>query len=117
MFVPTLPQFNMLMDVWNWPRTPAANLPDFEDVTCQPYYEARRWITLSNGYFNVRTPADHTKFFDVGSILELAPGSTRFVRVDWCVVMHEGFPNEYWSLRVVLCDGNGAPTSTSFLPP
>lgn len=101
----TLPEFNLTLDHWHFPHTPAAGPADEFDIPCQLY---RHWgypVNLHN--ITIRIPMGASTQLSFGDIFEAPVGSGRFYRATTAGIFHEGFVNEYWAVSGPRCDTFG----------
>lgn len=105
----TLPNFNLLMNVWRNPRVPASGGPDVANLACQLYLNTRGtfdllpgaraqwvppvWLRIAPGVF-LAAPND---------LYEVVAGGTRYYLYRWDERTHLGFPNAYDSILVEQC--------------
>lgn len=114
----TLPNFNILCDVWILPAKPADGPPTHVDIPCQLYRNSRladnnspraqlRLSTLSS-------PLVPTSGSGAAGnpIVECPSGSGNFYRAERGEFMHRGFPNEYVSVDVTPCQLSGVRIDT-----
>jgi len=121
----TVPQFPLLMDIWQcaFPDDAAAA---YTEVPCAVYSNPRRfqsaYVTnageyyfgwLDKPYVTVRfgrvAPFNNNWFTDWSISCVAAPRDCPFyLRVAWGEVMHQGFPNCYNVLYCLPCDSSGA---------
>jgi hypothetical protein len=112
----TLPQFNLLADVWYCGRVPDDGDPDAENITVQLYLNPRgpfgmndqftEFTTLFPPMF-VRMPLSAVSEWEQSNIWEIPAESGRYYLVVFKERMHQGFPNEYLLAQCVQCDAEG----------
>jgi len=112
----TVPVFNILCDVWNAGKTPAADAPDTENVPCQFYVNSRGTFDVQPCEIEVytpplwvRLPIDQIGVWEAGQIFEVASESGRYYRARFKERMHYGFSNQYLIVVVVQCNAAGEP--------
>lgn len=112
----TVPVFNILCDVWNAGKTPAADPPDTENVPCQFYVNSRGTFDVQPCELEVytpplwvRLPIDQIGIWEAGQIFEVASESGRYYRARFKERMHYGFSNQYLIIVVVQCNSLGIP--------
>lgn len=112
----TVPDFNLLADLWFGTATPGADAPDVEDQECQLYIPSRGLLDIEPGTqlfwvppIYLRMPIANLINWTSLTVVEVVPGSQRYYRARWKEIMHEGFPNEYLMCIVEQCDEDGVP--------
>lgn len=112
----TVPDFNVLCDVWSVGTVPDDDAPAFENVACQFYiYSRGSWdiqpceLELYHPPIGVRFPVAAATPWEDGQVFEVPPGSGRYYRARFKERVHLGFPNEYLVCYVVQCQGDGRP--------
>jgi hypothetical protein len=109
----TLPDFNLLANVWTAGRVPSSGAPDVANVPLQVYVFSR--MTYDNAESTpspviptiiLRLPTS-TYLPVVGDVFDELSFSPDYYRVQWVQRMHIGFPNEYVAAVSVQCDVNG----------
>jgi len=112
----TVPQFNLLMDVWFSGHVPSVDLPDAENVPVQFYLYSRGTfdvqpceLELYTPPIWLRLPTSETANFVSGQVFECPAESGRYYRARFKERMHQGFPNEYLIVVVVQCNSAGVP--------
>jgi len=109
----SLPNFNLLCDIWREPHVPGTDPPDVVGVPCQVYSQTRvdyQWEVntplLSWPAQMIRLPPDNY------------PDDFRFVKITNLTAPyyfslyashpeHLGFPNSYFALFGIPCDDHG----------
>lgn len=114
----TPPQFNVLCDVWVFPRVPRLDLPDYENEACQFYVTPKGQFFLEPVPFTWFPPPIYLRFpyasalvWEKLFIAECPPESGRYFRAYWKEILHLGFPNQYRLVIVEQCDDMGQPIS------
>ena len=109
----TLPTFNLTMDIWRDPRTPASGAPDLSGVPVQMYLESRPQIDIEYddpGFWVppiiLRSPKLSFTPRSGDLYLIVLHGSSYFYLYRWWEYYHAGFPNEYQAVLVIHCDGS-----------
>lgn len=103
----TLPNFNLLADVYRLASPPPAGPPQYSGVTVQLYANSR--MTYWDwSYMSIRTPKAPSRTYLVGDIWESPAGTARYWKAVYTERIHEGFPNEYWAIRAWRCNAAGA---------
>jgi len=110
----TVPDFNLLMDVWNSGNTPAAGDPDSENVPVQFYLYSRGSFDVQPCELELYTPpiwlrmpvADKAVWI-AGQVFEVPAESGRYYRARFKEIMHQGFTNQYLVVVVVQCNDEG----------
>jgi len=112
----TVPNFNLLADVWNAGHTPADDPPDEENVPCQFYLYSRGTFDVDPCELELYTPPIWLRFQSVdagivslGQVFEVEPETGRYYRARFKEIMHYGFPNQYLIVVVVQCTSDGIP--------
>jgi hypothetical protein len=112
----TVPQFNLLCDIWNAGHVPSVDDPDAENVPCQFYLYSRGTfdvqpceLELYTPTIWIRLPIGETANFVSGQVFECPAESGRYYRARFKERMHQGFPNEYLIVVVVQCTEDGVP--------
>lgn len=112
----TVPNFNVLVDVWDAGAVPADDDPDYENVTCQFYVYSRVSfdvqpceLELYTPAIQVRMPVSTAAIWASGQIFECPAESARYYRARFKERVHLGFPNEYLVVYVVQCNSEGWP--------
>lgn len=111
--IPTIPVFNLLVNVWFTGNTPLAGPPDLLDLPAQLYINTRIgfdaqpgsrtswfppiWIRIASGSYTSSQ----------GDIFEVDAGSGFYYKHRMWERIHLGFPNEYWAILVDTCTDNG----------
>lgn len=117
----TLPQFNLLADIWLTDTAPDAFPAAFTNFPCQKYINRgvpTNWSVgvWANGVYFVELrfpldePFDPTLMHDwqLGYVLVPNSGSTFYRVHDWNI-RHEGFDNAYACVSAHKCDETGFP--------
>jgi len=112
----TVPDFNLLMDVWNAGKIPAADLPDSENVPVQFYLYSRGSFDIQPCELELytppiwlRLPVAENAVWIAGQVFECPAESGRYYRARFKEIMHQGFPNQYLVTVVVQCNEFGIP--------
>lgn len=112
----TVPQFNLLCDIWNAGHVPSVDDPDAENVPCQFYLYSRGTfdvqpceLELYTPPIWIRLPVAETANFTSGQVFECPAESGRYYRARFKERMHQGFTNEYLVVVVVQCNSHGVP--------
>lgn len=112
----TVPNFNLLADVWDSGHNPAANDPDEENVPCQFYLYSRGTFDVQPCELELYTPPIWLRFpknqeaiVNASQVFEVPAESGRYYRARFKERMHQGFPNEYLIVVVVQCNDEGVP--------
>jgi len=113
----TPPNFNILADIWMPPANPAAGPPTFTAVACQQYVYSRtpelslhpqsgRWLPV----IIIRVPfafpitiVPDMIWKQTGSL----PNGPKYYKVQWVVLMHAAFTNQYYAQYCFECNANG----------
>jgi len=121
----TLPQFNLLVDLWVTNLSPDAMsyVPTYTNVPAQRYIQ--RIIVGSygigfwtNGLFVSEWrmaysggPFDGANLVDIATLgyISLTSDNGVFWRIHDCEIRHHGFPNEYLAFIGTKCDATGFP--------
>jgi len=110
----TLPEFNVLIDVWDSGNLPADDPPDFENVTVQFYVYSRVSfdvqpcnLELYQPPIQIRLPVSTSAIWVSSQIYEVPAESGRYYRARFKERVHLGFPNEYLVVYVVQCQDDG----------
>jgi len=110
----TVPQFNILVDVWDAGHVPDDDAPDFENVTGQLYVYSRVSfdvqpcdLELYQPALQLRLPLDVLAIWVSSQVYEIPAESGRYYRARFKERVHIGFPNEYLVAYVVQCNGAG----------
>lgn len=111
------PNFNTGCSIWKRPAVPAVNLPTFTGVLLQIYIYSRSPELLfhpgSGRYLPliiIREPYSAANKLAVDDIVQhtshpAAPD--QFLRVQYALHMHVGFPNQYFAYPSLRCNANG----------
>lgn len=117
----TLPDFNLVMDVWVSPNTPFGGGPaDFAAVPCQLYVNNKPFDSIDAATFKDFFPHSfiRIKREERNIMGPLVKSIWQWTDVDslvwqwtvaWWSQIHPGFPNEYIELCVNQCDTAGNP--------
>lgn len=117
----TPPQYNLRVDEWIPPNTPALGPPDRTGLECQLFTDTRmggiEQINTSPIDYYYYEPAILFRHPDVltrarGTIHNLGPGSTNYYRMKNSYIMHPGFPNEYVADLHAQCNADGSMPET-----
>jgi hypothetical protein len=109
----TLPNFNLLFDMWVDPDVPSAVPPTFSDIPCQVYVHAKADIDQINAggndwvppiYLRVPLSRPRPQVRDVVQVKYLA---LDYYVVTWTQNIHMGFPNEYVMVLIKHCTSGG----------
>jgi len=110
----TLPQFNVLCDIWDAGNVPVDDDPDYENVTVQFYVYSRVSfdvqpceLELYQPPIQIRMPVAVVAIWETGQVFEVPAESGRYYRARFKEKLHLGFPNEYLVAYVVQCDDRG----------
>jgi len=111
------PNFNLLLDTWAPPATPAANPPTFTNVACQLYAYSRlpelMFHPASGRYLPliiIRLPFAFPVQVKPDWIFRTNSSPTQgtfYYKVQYVQEMHAGFPNRYFALYTLQCNANG----------
>jgi hypothetical protein len=111
------PNFNVLLNLWTPPATPAGNPPTFTNIACQLYVYSRipeLYLHPPSGKYLpliiIRLPDAFPIQIKVDWIFGETPPIPQVVtyyKVQFFQHMHAGFPNRYWGLYCVQCNSNG----------
>lgn len=112
------PDYNLLVDEWIPPNTPAAGPPDNTGLLCQFFIDSRmggieQLDTSPATYLPAiifRHPSTLTRVR--GTIHNLGAGDTRYFAMKNSYPMHPGFPNEYVADLHRQCNANGTSPET-----
>jgi len=107
-----LPNFNLSASWWKFGDTPADDFPTETEIPCQVYRLAKQPSVQSIATLRIPIEYSFLEFpatFGVLSnpIVECPEGSGTYYRIQGCVWMHRGFPNEYLAMRGDPCLDNG----------
>jgi len=108
-----LPNFNVLISVWNFPHTPSADPPDHVDIPCQVYFNTRGMLDITPGSFGTWDPPIFLRiplgaFIPVRTdIAAVQPALNDCYLVRWVQNAHIGFDNEYQAALVEQCKTDG----------
>jgi hypothetical protein len=112
----TVPQFNLLCDIWNAGHVPSVDDPDAENVPCQFYLYSRGTfdvqpceLELYTPPIWIRMPIAEEALFVSGQVFECPAESGRYYRARFKERMHQGFANQYLIVVVVQCNDAGVP--------
>ncbi len=108
----TLPNFNLTLAIWREPRIPDDGPADIEDEACALYLYNRLDRDVVAGTYPSYTPqiilrARTTWHPQVGDIYQVAGNGITYYAHRWGHLIHQGFPNEYWSVSVEMVDSAG----------
>lgn len=108
-----LPAFNLLYDFWTAGHTPNTSPPDVAAVPAQCYFNSRSFVDVTPGAASIWVPSIFVRIPlgiylpVVGDICGQVIPPADYYKVRLIQYTHRGFPNEYISLLVEQCDGNG----------
>lgn len=108
----TIPQYNLELLVWRSGNTPFADDPDIDDQVCQLYIHNRHNQDITPGGLTSWVPPIilriPTGFQPIpGDIYGVGGNAITFYKHRWSHLMHWGFPNQYVSVVVEMCDDTG----------
>lgn len=112
------PDYNLTVDEWIPPNTPALGPPDRTMLRCQIYIDPRLGgIEQDEFSFGFYTPPIIFRHPDTltrarGTIHNEGPGSTSYYRMVWSQVEHLGFPNQYIMAIHIQCNSDGSSPQT-----
>lgn len=97
----TLPNFNLLADVWVVGSDPTTQVPDFIDVPVQLYFKQNFNDNNDTRYYIRMATLAVTSVF-VGTNFKIKNAGVAngvFFESSSSAWVHLGFPNEYWSVQ------------------
>jgi hypothetical protein len=110
----TLPNFNLLADIYDPAFPPPIGPSLFNNVPAQLYVNPRD-VVSGFSYVCMRVPVGSVTL-DFGAIagpvswyVECPVGSGKYFAVQWLGKAHEGFPNEYWLIYLFEIDAAQLP--------
>jgi len=110
----SLPQFNLLMDIWTIGTTPAVDPPAFTGVPVQVYVRSKADIDTYQVNIEEWIPPIYLRHplggpkLGRGDIVQVLHLPLDYYLVVWCQNLHMGFPNEYYQALSKQCDDTGA---------
>lgn len=115
----TLPNFNLVADLWFFPHSPQLGGPDLILVPCQLYLPSRGAVDIDYGAGGLYFPPIYLRldpasgpYDPLAWIIGLPddpPTRSLYYRVHFREWTHLGFPNQYQSWILFQCNDAGTP--------